>query len=156
MEFYQILELIMKERDLSIPDVAKMCNLTDSTIRSIIDRKQKKVALNIAFKLSDGLGVSLHQLNGEPEKKKIESVSHTGAEQKIISKYRALDEHGKDIVDTVLEKEYARVQSIARNEQDYSREIITLAANADKAEPGYLNDKIPAILDALDELDKKE
>lgn len=77
-------------------------------------------------------------------------------ERNLLTKYRDLDEYGKDMVDTVVNKEHIRMQSVARNEQDYSREIITLAANADKAEPGYLNDKIPAILDALDELDKKE
>ena len=29
-------------------------------------------------------------------------------EQKHIKKYRVLDEHGKDMVDTVLDKEYSR------------------------------------------------
>lgn len=33
-------------------------------------------------------------------------------EKRQIKKYRALDEHGKDMVDTVLEKEYARCTAI--------------------------------------------
>ena len=57
----------MDEKGLSIADVARMCDLTDSTVRSVVDRQQKKVALNVAFKLSNGLGVSLERLNGEPE-----------------------------------------------------------------------------------------
>ena len=43
MEFYEILSEIMEEKNMSIADVAKKCNLTDSTVRSIIDRKQKKI-----------------------------------------------------------------------------------------------------------------
>ena len=64
MEFYKVLKEIMESKDLSIPEVARLCNLSDSTVRSIITRKQKTVALNIAFKLPDGLRVPLEVLNG--------------------------------------------------------------------------------------------
>lgn len=67
MDFYKILQEIMDERNLSIPDVARACGLTDSTVRSIFDRQQKKIALNIAFKLSKGLRVPLSRLNGEAD-----------------------------------------------------------------------------------------
>lgn len=52
-------------KNLSIPDVARMSGLPDSTIRSIISRKNKTVALEVAFKLAKGLNVSLEELNGE-------------------------------------------------------------------------------------------
>lgn len=35
MEFYEILSEIMEEKNMSIADVAKKCNLTDSTVRSL-------------------------------------------------------------------------------------------------------------------------
>ena len=38
---------------------------------------------------------------------KSEDILDSG-EKNIIKKYRALDEHGKDMVDTVLDKEYSR------------------------------------------------
>lgn len=65
MEFYKILESIMKEKDMGIPDVARACGLSDSTVRSIIDRKAKNVTLEVAFKMQRGLNVSLERLNGE-------------------------------------------------------------------------------------------
>lgn len=65
MEFYKVLEEIMKSKDLTIPEVARLCNLSDSTVRSIFVRKQKTVALNIAFKISNGLCVPLEVLNGK-------------------------------------------------------------------------------------------
>lgn len=65
MYFYEILLDIMEEKSLRISDVARMCGLTDSTVRSIITRKNKTVALEVAFKLAKGLGVSLERLNGD-------------------------------------------------------------------------------------------
>lgn len=65
MHFYEILQDIMKEQSLSVPDVARMSGLADSTIRSIISRKTKTVALEVAFKISKGLNVSLERLNGD-------------------------------------------------------------------------------------------
>ncbi len=65
MYFYEILKSIMEEKKLSIPDVARLSNLTDSTIRSILSRKNKTVALEVAFKLSKGLNVPIEKLNGE-------------------------------------------------------------------------------------------
>ena len=65
MYFYEILQSIMQERNLSIPDVARLSGLPDSTVRSILTRKNKTVALEVAFKLEKGLNVSVAELNGE-------------------------------------------------------------------------------------------
>ena len=67
MEFYKILESILNERGMSIAEASRVCGLTDSTLRSIIQRKSKNVSLDVAFKIADGLGVSLYRLNGMPE-----------------------------------------------------------------------------------------
>ena len=94
MDFYTILSEIMSEKGLSVADVARICDLTDSTVRSIIDRKQKKVALNVAFKLSDGLGVSLERLNGMPDTK-ISPAMMAGDEEKLLNYYRGMNADGK-------------------------------------------------------------
>lgn len=64
---YLILQEIMEEKGLSIASVAQICSLPDSTVRGIINRKQKSTALEVAFKLSNGLGVSLERLNGDKD-----------------------------------------------------------------------------------------
>ena len=74
MEFYKVLEKIMKSKDLTIPKVARLCNLSDSTVRSIFTRKQKTVALNIAFKIADGLCIPLEVLNGKEISEAIENT----------------------------------------------------------------------------------
>ncbi|BDR86086.1 helix-turn-helix transcriptional regulator [Clostridium tetani] len=65
MEFYKILQSIMRENNLSIPDISRATGLPDSTLRSMISRKTKNISLDVAFKLSEGLGISLEELNGE-------------------------------------------------------------------------------------------
>lgn len=67
MSFYEVLSEIMEEQNMSIPDVARACDLPDSTIRSIITRESQTVKLDVAFKISEGLNVSLERLNGDPE-----------------------------------------------------------------------------------------
>lgn len=65
MEFYKILQEIMDDKNLTIAEVARMSKLSDSTVRSIITRKSKNVALDVAIKLSEGLNIGLNELNGE-------------------------------------------------------------------------------------------
>lgn len=135
MEFYEILSEIMEEKNMSIADVAKKCNLTDSTVRSIIDRKQKKIALNIAFKLSDGLQISLERLNGIPEKK------HTNLSPKTIEiakKYESLDKYGKEAINAVLNVEYDRCLSSAdqAHEERTEYNIIYLPYPENRASAG--------------------
>lgn len=80
----------MDEKKLSIPDVARMSDLPDSTIRSIITRKNKTVALEVAFKLSNGLDVSLGKLNGETVR--MENKTLTPLQQKVISDIKQMNQ----------------------------------------------------------------
>lgn len=98
MDFYQILLNIMNEKEMSIPAVASACGLTDSTVRSMIQRKQKRVSLDVAFKMKEGLGVSLQRLNGETEKSPAPAEAGTGDTRLdgIIENYGQLNDAGRD------------------------------------------------------------
>lgn len=149
MDFYKILENIMQQKSISIPDVARICNLPDSTIRSIISRKSKTVALEVAFKISKGLNVSLEELNGEILKQDDNSISTN--EQEVIKKYRALDEHGKMLVDNVLDLEYKRVSSNKSNEV-----TINIAARGGENELTLSEEKYQKLLQVIEENKDKE
>ena len=149
MDFYKILEDIMQQKSISIPDVARMCNLPDSTIRSIISRKSKTVALEVAFKISKGLNVSLEELNGEILKQSDSPRSNN--EQKVIKKYRVLDEHGKMLVDNVLDLEYKRVTSQKSNEV-----TINIAARGGENELTLSEEKYQKLLQVIEENKDKE
>lgn len=99
MEFYKVLESLMKNRNLSIPDIARATGLSDSTLRSIISRKTKNISLEVAFKLSQGLNVSLEELNGDKEISKVNSsANYSEEEQQHIEDLRKLNDIGKDKV----------------------------------------------------------
>ena len=107
MEFYKILTDIMDEQKLNIPNVARMCGLSDGTVRSIIVRKQKNVALEVAFKLSRGLNVSLERLNGaddgaEVAQPHVEVPDMTPYEKDLLLAYRSASEDARHIVDLAL------------------------------------------------------
>ena len=109
MDFYLILQKIMEEQGLNIPTVARMCGLSDGTVRSMISRQQKNVALEVAFKLSKGLGVSLERLNGNEEKgvKKAPPISDEA--MKLAKDYDDLDRWGQKQVRSTADIEAARV-----------------------------------------------
>lgn len=100
MCFYQILQSIMDDKKISIPDVARLSGLTDSTVRSILTRKNKTVALDVAFKLSKGLDVSLQRLNGESET----DCSLVKASIKEPKGYACLNDDSKKIVDNLVKQ----------------------------------------------------
>lgn len=149
MDFYKILEDIMQQKSISIPDVARMCNLPDSTIRSIISRKSKTVALEVAFKISKGLNISLEELNGEVLNQS--NDSHSTNEQEVIKKYRALDEHGKMLVNNVLDLEYKRVTSQKSNEV-----TINIAARGGGNKLTLSEEKYQKLLQVIEENKDKE
>ena len=49
MGFDQSLQAAMQEKDMGISAVSRVCKLSGSTVRGIISRKQKDVALNAAL-----------------------------------------------------------------------------------------------------------
>lgn len=121
MDVYEVLSDIMAYEGISIAQVAKKCRLPDSTVRGIVTRKQKTVSLDVAYKLSDGLGVSLERLNGmeDPNENKEKSYYETHATDKefenIVRKYRIISEYspnGASVVDTVLDREYAIAEQL--------------------------------------------
>lgn len=89
MYFYEILQNIMDEKNLTIAEVARLSNLTDSTVRSIISRKNKTVALEVAFKLSKGLNVPIEYLADIKDNPNREQENH------IIKNYRSLNQDGQ-------------------------------------------------------------
>lgn len=134
MEFYKILQEIMDEKNIGVADVARLCGLTDSTVRSIIDREQKKVALNVAFKLSDGLGVSLERLNGGAKK----APSLPDEALKVAHDYHGLDAHGKSMTRLVITEEQKRMDEQARAAETAPSNVIPFAPKKKTAHQGMV------------------
>ena len=130
MDFYMILQKIIDEKSLSIPDVARATDLSDSTVRSILTRKQKTVALPVAMKISKGLNIPLEILNGE-----------------------TLGDNSGDSMNTDIYKDFGKRLSVLRNEKQLSQqEVSKYLGIAQTTYSGYENGvrKIPLeIIDSL-------
>ena len=70
-------------------------------------------------RLCDLLGVSADELIGC----KSMTQHPTAAEWSTIQKYRALDEHGKDVVDYLIDSEYKRVTAVSRKPKAHMLKI---------------------------------
>lgn len=96
MDFYEILKAVMAEKSMNIPDVARVSGLSDSTIRSILARHSKTVALDVAFKLAKGLGVTLERLGGcEEEPISSNYLFLSDLELDLMKKLRSFDEKNR-------------------------------------------------------------
>lgn len=141
MEFYKVLDDLMKKRNLSIPDISRATGLSDSTLRSIISRKTKNISLEVAFKLSQGLNVSLEELNGDKKISYISSSNKYSEEEKNhIEDLRKLNDLGKH-------KVISYTKDLIEMTKYKSNIIDTIAAhndfiNNDNDELGKINEDI--------------
>ena len=107
MDFYYILQTILDEKELTIADAAKICNVPDSTLRSIVARKNKTVSLDVAMKISVGLGISLERLNGMKGKERTGIPSNNNAlhpaEKKLLEDFRTLNNDGQAYILQTME-----------------------------------------------------
>ena len=67
----------------------------------------------------------------------------TAVEWEILQKYRALDEHGRDVVDYLLESEYQRVTTIAKNPKVHMLKIDYYNYLASAGTGSFLETEIP-------------
>lgn len=128
MEIYKIISDIMRNQNLSVADIAKKSNLPDSTVRGIITRKQKNIALEVAFKISQGLGVSLEYLNGMPEKQQTTNNTYINQDKHpLIQIYNNLNSAGQNkLMDYAKDlsqlSQYKKCDTISEQEISYEKE----------------------------------
>ena len=136
MEFYKILEDIMSEKNMSIPDVSRATGISDSTLRSIINRKTKSASLEVAFKISKGLNVSLERLNGDAkiESKKLNFFLES-FEIDHIKNYRDLDEYGRNTIDLLLERELDRYNQFKQQQADQQKAELQYTKEESEEQP---------------------
>ena len=126
-----------EKANLSQKELATRLGVTPSRV-SNWEQGANSPTIEILFEVCKILGVSINDIYGiYPEA----SIELTFVEIDHIKKYRDLDDHGKDIIDTILEKEYARcedeyVEIVARGgKYKVKREALIELAKRLDAEP---------------------
>ncbi len=76
---------------------------------SLYENDKRKPDYELLVEFADFYNVSLDYLVGRTDVNEYDSKTNTNMtakEMELIKKYRALNEHGKDIVETIIDREY--------------------------------------------------
>jgi len=105
--FYKIFMDIMQKMNLNIPEMARVANITDKQVRTIITRHLKDAPLPLALKLTDNLGIPLEVWTGD--------MIYTPAElsteaREVALAYDRADTKSRNIARSALDLELIKVK----------------------------------------------
>lgn len=123
MNFGERLIEVRKEHGYTRESLAKSLGISKYTLRNY-ELGATEPGHTFLKQISDFFHVSIDYLMGltnEPEI--LETFNLNTSEQTIIKKYRLLDVHGREMVDTVLEKEYERSKALKEQTEEKIVEI---------------------------------
>ena len=104
----------------SIRQFSYEVDIPATTIQSILNNGVENAGVKKMTKICSYLGLDIDALaDGYIKEKTVSDIPMTISEISHIKKFRSLDDYGKDIVDTVLQKEYER-------NIEYKKEFIQL------------------------------
>lgn len=111
MTIEEKLKQLILDRYKSIRSFTKEINIPYSTVDTMLKRGIGGTSITTVLKICNALNIDADALidNELQEKQNSINISMKSSEQDILKKYNTLDEHGKDLVTTILEKEYTRV-----------------------------------------------
>lgn len=115
INFAERVKLIKKQKGITNDELSAMTGIPIGTLGKLLAGVTSDPKLTAAMAIADALGTSLDFLSsGKEEPKPLFTASRS--EELIIKKYRTLDEHGRDICDYIISKEYDRVMTEPRFE----------------------------------------
>ena len=96
-------------------------NVSYSTVDSMLKRGVSGAGVGTVLKVCNALGINVESLINDGDTGS--SVTVTPNELTYIKKYRALDDHGKKMVDFALTEEYNRIYPPIKNDRAEQRTI---------------------------------
>ncbi len=100
-----ILKDLLEKRGLRVGELARRIDVPSTTLYSIIKRDNMKIDFDLLLRICRELNVPVELFCGGQTPAKMPEPR----EWSLIHSYRELDDHGREMVDTVLEKETARL-----------------------------------------------
>lgn len=125
------IRILRNEKGFTQLELAKRVDVSESMI-SQYETGKKMPSYETLLKLGEALECSVSDILDE---RKTDGLELTGFEKALVKKYRALDDHGRELVDAVLGIEYARCAKPAPVEQKAVKIIPLFPAAAGPGEP---------------------
>ena len=108
MDYIDRIKLLKSEKKITNDELSEMTGIPLGTLSKILAGISDSPKLSNIVAICDALGTSLeYVVNGIPEN--TNNFTLDRGEMRIIENYRALDQHGKELVTLVLDKEKERV-----------------------------------------------
>ena len=128
------LKELLAERRMAVRELAWRIGVPTQTLHSLIRRDNMKIDLEVLLRICEELEVPLNVFAPDP--------SHSGAgmdapslkEWAHLRRFRALDEHGRELTELVMERELAR---LAREREEREEETRVIPLFATPAAAGY-------------------
>lgn len=95
---------LLEQRGVTVSELARRTGVPAQTLYSIIKRDNMKIDFDVLLKLCRVLDVPVQTFYGEDA-----PAAPDGRESAFLSRYRALDEHGKRLAELVVGEEYKRL-----------------------------------------------
>lgn len=132
MTFLEKLDSLMKEKGLNKNTLSAGSGIPYTTIDSFYKKGYENTKLSTVQKLAEYFDTTIDYLMREeitdPDFGKTFGFSVSFPEKTMIEKYRALDPHGRQMADYVLDAEYSRVQQVIAASHGEAVENVTTIA----------------------------
>ena len=113
------LKQLLANRKLSVGDLARQIDVPAQTLYSIIRRDNMKIDFDMLLRICETLRVPVDVFCGGSGG----SRAPTAEDWELLGRYRALDAHGREMTDRVMEGELARIRKAQEAEAQTPRII---------------------------------
>lgn len=117
-----MLKEILKEQNTNINELARRLNVPAQTLYSMVKRDNQKVDFDLMMRICSELNV--------PVERMCEDITvpalPDSEEFSMLSRYRRLDEWGKELTRLVIDRELMRTENTAETEKKASAKVIPL------------------------------
>ncbi len=110
MNFNQKIIERMNRLHLTKAQLAKAADIPYTTLDSMLKRDSDQKRILSVFRIADLLGTSVEELVFSDEERQNFAPALTGAEEELLTRFRALDTRGQNAVRALLEHEHKQLQ----------------------------------------------
>ncbi len=117
------LKQILKEQNTNINELSRRLNVSPQTLYSMVKRDNQKVDFDLMIRICSELNVPVERMC---EDVSLPSLPDSD-ELRMLSRYRRLDSWGKELTDTVIDRELKRCEALSiRSDDEKETKIIPL------------------------------
>lgn len=129
-----MLKELLSERRMSVGELARRVDVPAQTLHSLIRRDNMKIDFEVLLRICEVLEVPLNVFAPDPSHNRAGMDAPSLKEWAHLRRFRALDGHGRELTELVMERELAR---LAREREEKAEETRVIPLFLTPAAAGY-------------------